>query len=150
MVENVANLPPKFRRFSPPSRKPLLARDVRHHLLVSVSLTAGTQRDSSAALGELRHRIDTAVYEPLSFQLRLIAKRSRGTTMAPSTTRPPGSNSMKSELVNKGGGARLTLLGMRRSCDVCGHRKKKCDGGRPCRYVAVGARFLRRKICGIV
>ena len=39
----------------------------------------------------------------------------------------------------KSGGARYrgsvqpALYGMRRSCDACGRRKKKCDGERPCR-----------------
>lgn len=53
--------------------------------------------------------------------------------MEASTTKQPGQATTKSDVIPTGGSMKPTLYGMRRSCDACRRRKRKCDGGRPCR-----------------
>lgn len=53
--------------------------------------------------------------------------------MEAATAKQPGHAATKSDASTKGGCVKPTLYGMRRSCDACGRRRKKCDRKHPCR-----------------
>jgi len=76
----------------------------------------------------LQWTLGAGFYHPVaSFRLWPVMERTR--LGAASRRREPAMGDLASP---PRGGLRRTSYGMRRSCDACGRRKKKCDGGDPC------------------
>ena len=63
---------------------------------------------------------------------RYFCRRRREIGMAASSTGQPAQNITQPDGVQRVASVKPVVFGVRRSCDACGRRKKKCDGGRPC------------------